>query len=141
MTEYEISYISSPNLAEDARGELDAAIDSSVEKAEGNISHNSESIRRRLVYPIQKQSVGFVRTLQVSLNQDKIEKLRQDIRKMSGILRVSVLATPRRAEVSTSIFEVTKEQPAEKKPTTPAKAISMEEVEEKIEEALDEEVK
>lgn len=142
MSEYEITYITNPGLTEDARGELDAAIDSIVEKLDGKATHTSENTRRRLAYPIQKQPVGFVRMIQISLDPEKIEELRQAIRKTNGVLRVSVLNTPRRQEVSAAIFDsVTKQQTEPKKVDAKAEPVTMKEVEEKIEKALDEEVK
>jgi ribosomal protein S6 len=143
MQEYEITYLSHISLSEDARAQLDAAIDASIEKAEGAISHNSTSIRRRLVYPIQKQSGAFLRVVQTSIEPEHIEALKESLRKMEGVVRLTVIKTPRREEVSTAIFETAAKPAAAPAaaPATPAREVTMAEVEEKIAEALDEEVK
>jgi len=142
MQEYEITYISAPDLTEDIRGELDASIETAISNLAGSVSYNSENVRRRLLYPIKKNVVGFVRTVQVSLEQAKAAELRDFIKKQAGILRLTMLATPRRQEVAATIFDtVAKQQTEPKKAIKSAKPITMEEVEEKIEEALEEEVK
>jgi ribosomal protein S6 len=141
MREYEITYISDPNLAEDARGQLDAAIDGAIEQLKGSISYNSPNSRRRLSYPIKKQGVGFVRTLQVMLDPVEIGSVREVITKINGALRVSILQTSKREEVTTSIFEAAAKRQVEPKIQKKAEPVSAAEVDKKIAEALEEEVK
>ncbi|MAF80603.1 30S ribosomal protein S6 [bacterium] len=144
MKEYEISYIVDPSLAEEQRGDVDAAVDTAVTSHGGSVASNTDSIRRRLAYQIRKQHIGFARTLQTSVEAEEINTLRDEIAKVNGILRLSVIQTAARPEVSTAIFEAaTKEQQVEPKKVeeTPAAEISDAEVDTKIEEALDEEVK
>lgn len=144
MKEYEITYIVDPSLAEEQRGDVDAAVDAAVTTHGGSVTSNSDSIRRRLAYPIRKQHIGFARTLQTNVEAEAINGLRSDIAKLNGILRLSVLQTAARAEVSPAIFETAvKEQQVEPKKAAeaPAAEISDAEVDTKIEEALDEEVK
>lgn len=143
MKEYEISYISSPSLTEDARAELDNAVTEDVEAAKGAISHDTPNTRRRLAYEIEKQTVGFVRTIQAGLSPEIVNELRDKIKKHKGILRVSILQTAKRQDVTPDMLEVAPKKTREEnqKDQEPAKEISMEEVEEKIEEALEEEVK
>lgn len=145
MKEYEITYIVDPSLAEEQRGQVDGTIDMAVTEHGGTISSNSESIRRRLNYPIRKQHVGFARTLQTSVDPAKINELRDALAKNNSLLRLSIIQTAQRPDVSTAIFEaavkdkqVTPQKIAAKKP---AKAITDEEVTSKIDQALDEEVK
>ena len=148
MNEYEISYISDPSLAEDARNDVDKAVDGAIEGAAGSISSNTENTRRRLAYPVQDQSVGFLRTVQATIDPEKVATVRQTLQKQAGIIRLSILQTPARESVAASIFEAAvKEAQAEpaKAATTeakkPAKEITDQELEDKIESALDEEVK
>lgn len=144
--EYEITYIVDPSLEEGKRIELTAAIDSKIDALQGVISANSESTRRKLAYPIKKQRLGFMRLIQAQLAPDKIAPLRHDVKRMPGILRLAIIESAPRADVTTAIFEVVaKEQPAPATvaaaPKKPSKAVTDEEVEAKIAEALDEEVK
>lgn len=149
MNEYEITYLADPKLDEKAKDELDAVIDNEIAKMEGEISYSSltdaPGSRRRMIYPVKKQRVAWMRCVQVKLDQTRIEELRSLIRKNENVLRVAVLQTPRRDEVSAQIFET------EEKAATPvssqlkdqkeSKEVTMAEVEEKIEEALDQQVK
>ncbi len=145
MNEYEITYISSPSLSEDDRGAVDLAIDTTIDHLEGRISYNSTPTRRRLAYPVKKQAIGFLRTVQASLEPNQIENLRNELKKNKGVIRFSILQTSRREEVSPAILDRTaKEQTAPKKVSKnqeSAKEVTMSEVESQIEKALEEEVK
>lgn len=144
MKEYEITYILDPGVAETRRGEVDMAVDTAVSDVKGTISSNSDSIRRRLAYAVKKQRSGFARTVQATLDPAIVNDLRAKIRKLEGVIRLAIIQTTKRDEVSTAIFEkpVKEQQVAAKKvATTATPEISDAEVEEKIKAALDEEVK
>ena len=147
MQEYEITYITDSGLAEDKRGELDAAIDAVIAGVEGTISHNTPSANRRLAYPIRKQRMSFARTLQTTIDQAKIETVREDMRKKEGVMRLTIVQTPRREQVSSNLFEDTTKATVEPKKaapaadTKPAKKLTDADVEERIEDALYEESK
>jgi len=144
MEEYEITYLSNPSLADDARAEVDGTVDTTIEKHQGTITHNTTATRRRLAYPIAKQTTGFARTVQTTLDPANLVPLRDSINKLDGIIRLSIIRTPQREEVSPAIFEAAtkeKEQQVQPKKVAPAKKMSDEEVEEKIAAALEEEVK
>lgn len=147
MNEYEITYLSDPQLSEDARGELDAAVDSLIDQLGGAVSASDPNNRRRLFYPIKKQTVGFARTVNVTLDPSQVSPLRETLAKRAGVMRVALLKTARRNDVTTeTIDEYYKKAAAPSKPGAEkekkeVKPVTMEEVEEKIEEALDEEVK
>ena len=143
MSEYEITYLARPDLAEDARGELDAAVDKTIEQRDGVIIFSTPSVYRRLGYDINEQSTSFIRTLQAKLDPTLIEEVRKEVRKIDGVMRMSVIKTAQRKEVSPAIFKASQQEKEVKTSTPPAdkKPVSMAEVEEKIEKALDEEVK
>ncbi|GEM_PF-2534887 len=152
MNEYEITYLSDPQLTDEVRNELDAAIDALIDGQAGSISFSEPNARRRLFYPIKKQLVGFARTINVTLDGAQVQTAREAIAKQVGVLRVSVLKTARRADVSAEILDEFYKRSAPAKTTTvvektkekvkkDSKPVTMAEVEEKIEQALDEEVK
>lgn len=144
MKEYEITYSVNPSLEEDKRAEIDAAVDAAVDERGGKISFNTESMRRKMMYPIQKQRVGFVRVVQAQVDPANIEEIRNTIRRLNGIMRVSILQTSQRGSVTPAIFEIPTKPSLEPKKATddkPAKEITDQEVEEKIEEALEETIK
>ena len=152
MNEYEITYLANPELDEAAKDRLDQAADEAITAAQGEIIASSPQTgapgsRRRLHYPVKTQRVSWLRTIQTRLAPEQIKDLRAVLKKQDGIMRLSILRTPLREEVSAAIFdraaEREKREAAKKAPVaeTDIKPVTMEEVEEKIEKALEEEVK
>lgn len=144
MNEYEITYLARPELSEEERGTTDQAVDDHISKVNGTIMESTPGTRRRLRYHIAKQMAAHVRTVHAQIDPSKIEGLRTQLRKQKNLMRVAILRTPLRQEVSAEVFEkhlTPKKEgraPQRKKST---KKVTMKEVEEKIEEALTEEVK
>ena len=152
MKEYEITYLANPELTETAKDKLDEAVDGEITKLKGEITASSPSTdapgsRRRLHYPIKHQRMCWLRTVQVNLAPNHLKQLRTTLTKQDGIMRLTILQTPQREEVSAAIFDslaekekrgAVKEEKADRKE---AKEVTMKEVEEKIEKALEEEVK
>jgi ribosomal protein S6 len=145
MADYEITYVSDPKLEEEARGQLDSAVDSKINEFQGTVSYTSPNLRRRLAYPLQKQTNAFVRSVQAELDSQHISTFRDWLKKQIGVFRVTILQTARRQEIPADIVErVTQKQSSKtpnKVPARPAKKVTMEAVEKGIEEALKEEVK
>jgi len=143
MNEYEITYLSTTSQSEEDREKLGVSVDEVVTAQKGTIAHDAGSYHKKLAYPINKEWAGFVRTLQIELDPDQIDAVRDALKKVKGVMRFTILNTPKRKEVSPTIFEAAskqEEKPAEET-SKPTKEVTMEEVEEKIDEALDEEVK
>lgn len=147
MSEYEITYVSDGTVAEDARVQLDAEVDEKIRTLDGAISHVSAHIPRRLFYPVKKQRTAGLRALQVELDPAKVDELKTFLRKQSGVLRYTILNTPRRSEVSAVILDQLRNTRG-RVSAAPAKAapalktpVTMEEVEKGIEKALEEQVK
>lgn len=153
MKNYEITYIANGNLAEDERGQVDAAIDSKITELAGTVEHASAALRRRLAYEIDKKTSGFLRSLQIQLDPEHIKTIETMLRKDNNIIRFTILATSRREEVASELIEKYVPKKGDKKkagkPTIkprakavePAAPVTMEDVEKGIEEALTEEVK
>lgn len=145
MKEYEITYLSDPQLNEELRAELDASIDAEISQLEGQISNSAPNQRRRVLYPINKKLAGFSRTVQITLNPLAINELRTSLRKKSGLMRLMIITTSQRADVPSDIFTKaaikSTESKTEEVAKKPAKKVTMKDVEAGIEEALSEEVK
>lgn len=141
---YEITYISDSSLNDEARTELDAAIDSAISDLGGNISRSAANVRRRLLSPIQKQVAGFLRSLNIQLDPEQVATLRTNVKKKKGVLRAAIFQTDERPEVTPDMLftapaaDTRGQEKVEKKP---AKEITATDVEAAIEEALKEEVK
>lgn len=143
--EYEITYTMDPSLEDATRAELSSAIDSKIDELKGSISTNSDTTRRKLAFPIKKQRMGFLRLIQAQLPPDQIGTLRHEIKRMAGVLRLTIIQSAPRQDVTSALFDVVTKPAVEPKAAVatkkPAKQITDQEVEAKIEEALDEEVK
>jgi len=143
LHEYEITYLTNPQITDEKRGELDASIDAAIAQLEGSIRHSLPNIRRRLSYMLNKHTAAFSRTVQIELDPAHIEEVRKVIRKTDGVLRLYVIHTPQRQSVTLealtkALERDSKDAAAKKKEEKP---VTMQEVEAGIEEALQEEVK
>lgn len=149
MHDYEITYLANPTLDEAKKEELDESIDKVVNDLGGEISYSSPTdtpgSRRRLNFPIASQRVAWMRVMQIQLDPANISGLQATLKKQANILRVTVLNTPRRDEISAAIFDAPEKTATASELSSAAKPagkkVTMAEVEEKIEEALEEEVK
>lgn len=150
MRDYEITYLADPQLDEAVKDKLDEAIDAAIAERAGHIVTSfpptgAPGSRRRLHYPIARQRLTWLRTVQVKLDEAHAEALRGAIQKAPGVLRLTMLQTAPRPEVSAAMLDSLAEQarataaPDVAQPAAPA--VTMAEVEEKIEKALEEEVK
>jgi ribosomal protein S6 len=154
MREYEITYLANPELDEAAKDQLDSTVDSAIAGVKGEINATSPQTgapgsRRRLHYPVKRARVAWLRTIQARIDPEHVRDLRAALGKEAGIIRLSILQTSQREEVSAAIFDRAAEREkraADAKKVTvtgqeDANPVTMEEVEEKIAKALDEEVK
>lgn len=149
MSEYEITYLADPKLDEEAKTKLDEAVDREITDREGIIGYslpsNAPGSRRRLHFPILGQRVAWMRVLHTQLAPEHITPIRQNISKQEHILRVNIVQKPRSEEVSPKLMELlsgkTKELPVAQVKPAATKPVTMEDVEERIEKALEEEVK
>lgn len=144
-SEYEITYLTDPTLADDARGQADTAVDGQITQLGGAIAGSSNPIRQRLHYPVKKQFTGWLRRLNIQLDESEIENLRAWLKKEKSILRDTIVKTAPRPEITPEMLfkapdektaaQETKETKVSKKP------VSTKDVEKGIESALQEEVK
>lgn len=147
MAQYEVTYLADPQLDETAKNKLDETVDALITARDGAITYssatNAPGSRRRLHYLIGGKNVAWLRTLQLELSPEKVTALRDEITHQPSVLRISVLNTPRREEVSAAILDQppVKTAPKQAAHTKPHKEITAEEVEKGIERALEEEVK
>ncbi len=142
MHDYEITYLTDPQLNEEARTELNSAIDGKINELAGSIMHASASLRRRLAYPIKKTNSAFLRHLQIQLDPSKTQELHTFLKKAQGLIRFTILQTAQRQEVGLEVLERSKKAaPAQASTAKPDKKVTMADVEKGIEEALTEEIK
>lgn len=145
VSKYELTYIADPELTDDARGELDASVDTAIIELGGQILEGSPTMRRRLYYPILKKQAAFSRSMNIELEGEQAEPLRYRLRRLSHMLRLTMLRTSKRTEVTHELFAQAVEGSTRRRGGTgtgsPDKAVTEQAVDAGIEKALQEEVK
>lgn len=149
MTDYEITYVSNGEAPEETRAQLDAAVDDELARLEASVEYAAPHLPRRLFYPIKKKRAAGLRLLQLALDPEKIQDLKNFLKKQTDVLRFSILQTARRPEASPALLDQFRPQrghgsaaPAQRpSPKVPAKPLSEADVEKSIEKALTEQVK
>jgi ribosomal protein S6 len=141
--EYEVTYIANPEITDDVRGELDMAVDAAIAELGGQILASSPTIRRRLYYPILKKQAAFSRSINIELEGEHTNALRQRLSRLPEMLRLTMLHTPKRTEVTNELFAQAVEGSTRRRGGTgsPDKAVTEQAVDAGIEKALQEEVK
>lgn len=140
--EYELTYIANPELNDDDRGELDAAVDMVIAELGGRVTESSPTMRRRLFYPILKKQAAFSRAINLELPPDQLEQLRHRLRRLPNMLRLTMLRTAKRPEVPPDQFAQAVEGYTRRRGAEPAaKPVTEQAVAAGIEKALQEEVK
>lgn len=149
QNQYEMTYLIDPQTSENARKALNDSIDSLIASLSGKATEASESIRKKLAYPIKKQSSAFMRILLVELEGAHVLELSTFMKKADGVMRTTILATQERTRMSRELLEKHRKKTGKNKfekhdkrtmPEKPAKEVTMQQVEKGIEEALVEEV-
>jgi len=107
--EYELVFIAHPELDEEGVTELTAKVSGWIEAADGQVTHTIPWGRRRLAYPIRKQTEGSYVLLRVFLTPEAIGQLERELKLSESVLRYQLV----RAE---------KPLPAAKHPATPGRA-------------------
>ncbi|MEX0650189.1 MAG: 30S ribosomal protein S6 [Candidatus Andersenbacteria bacterium] len=142
MNQYEITYLIDPQVNEEARTELNSAVDSKVSELKGKVGHSSPTLRRKLAYEIDKKQSVFMRNMHIDLSPAEVATLHDFFKRTPTILRFSLINTPYREGSAPDTLKQ-KEEESRKKPkvTAEKKKVTMKDVEKGIEEALTEEVK
>jgi small subunit ribosomal protein S6 len=87
MRSYELAYIAHPELDEQALEALDERVRGWIEAAGGKIEKIDRWGKRKLAYPINKQSDGYYYILTVDLPPQAGAAIEQDLRLTEPIMR------------------------------------------------------
>ncbi|HSX24630.1 MAG TPA: 30S ribosomal protein S6 [Candidatus Andersenbacteria bacterium] len=150
QNQYELTYLIDPRMNEDDRTSLNSAIDQHVSESSGTILHNSPALRKKLAYQVNHQDSAFMRIMNIELPTEKVLEFTNFLKKSQGILRTTLLATPKRTRITPEILEkhgkkkgkdgFVKHDKNKEAQKAPKKEVTMQAVEKGIEEALTEEV-
>ncbi len=101
---YEIGYLLSPQLKEDAVLPCANKITAMIEGGKGIIRHMEVPRQRRLAYLIEKQERAYFGWVTFSMPAEAILILERGLRSESEILRYTILKQDRRTEIEPARF-------------------------------------
>ncbi|OGO69568.1 MAG: 30S ribosomal protein S6 [Chloroflexi bacterium RBG_19FT_COMBO_62_14] len=90
MRNYEVAYISDPEMDEQAQTDLEAKVASWIEAAGGTTLKVDRWGKRRLAYSIKKHTDGYYVFYQVQLPPQSTRQIERDLRLTENILRFLV---------------------------------------------------
>jgi small subunit ribosomal protein S6 len=88
---YDLTYIISPLAGELDNSVVSGKIDALINSLGGIIKKETAGEKRKLAYPIKKQSVGFYVTLEMELEPEKLIELEKTLRMDKDILRYLII--------------------------------------------------
>ena len=136
---YELTYIINPVSSESGSNAVAAKVRSFiVEQLAGQIKKEYIGEKKRLSYPIKKQSSGTYVTAEIIVESEKMDELTKFLELNNDILRHLVLAVDERVKVKKSarIKPMAIAIPAEEISTARTEKVGIEELDKKLEELL-----
>lgn len=94
MRNYELAYIADPDLDDEAIKSLEERIQSWIEAASGKTVNIDRWGKKKLAYPIQKQSEGYYVIMDTEMPPEAGRSLEQNLRLSEQILRYLITAKP-----------------------------------------------
>ena len=154
---YELTYIIPGNLSEDEHPKVQEKVNSLLKQVEAQITSTEDLGKKKLAYPIKHLRHGFYKTLTFYLEPTKLKEIENELKLEANILRFLVIRSHEKTEaeiaaeekaktsrVKDKIAEKTKEAKAEEKVKkevkTEKKKVSLEDLDKKLDELLEEEV-
>ena len=131
MEIYELTYLISPDTAENEIESIGINIKSSIREKEGTISKSNLPIKKKLAYPVKKKAQAFLVNLTFSLSPEKVECLEKEIKEEKQIIRHLIFKK--------KIIEKTpirRALPKLKTQTKPKTKVELKEIDKKLEEIL-----
>jgi len=136
---YELTYIINPVSSESGSNAVAAKVRSFiVEQLAGQIKKEYIGEKKRLSYPIKKQSSGTYVTAEIIVESEKMDELTKFLELNNDILRHLVLTVDERVKVKKSprIKPMAIAIPAEEISTARTEKVGIEELDKKLEELL-----
>lgn len=93
MSEYELTYVVQPEVDDEGLAAMQARIADFVSGAGGQVTRTLDWGRRRLAYPIKRQTAGIYVTHRIELNPAAVDELQRMLRFSEDVLRYLVLTT------------------------------------------------
>jgi len=135
MKNYEITYLISSEIAEEQVQQVQSQIVSLIQDEGGIMLEEKMPFRKKLAYPVKKQSQVYLSYLVFQLEPEKLKNLEKELKEVSQILRYLLLIKqPVKERKITAFVRKPKVQKPEKE-----KKVDIEEIGKKLDEILDHE--
>ena len=137
MKSYELTYLISADLTEEEAKQFQDKVTSLIQAEGGILAAGSTILRKKLAYPIKKQTQAFLAILTFQLEPIKLIDLEKKLKLENQMLRYLILIKPPVKEMPARRKKVPEIVP--KKPFPPSeKKVELKEIEKKLEEILKE---
>jgi len=135
MKNYEITHLISSEIPEEEVKQAQSRLVSLIQSEGGLVLEEKIPFRKKLAYPVRKQSQAYLSFLVFQMEPEKLKDLEKKIKEISQILRYLLLIKLPKKERKTSVFA--------KKPKTlkseKEKKVDIEEIGKKLDEILENE--
>jgi small subunit ribosomal protein S6 len=92
VRQYELVVIVHPDLDDDAINEVIAQVSSWISDEDGEITNTELWGKRKLAYPIRKQTEGFYVVMQIKMNMTVDSQVERNLRYLEPVMRYSIIA-------------------------------------------------
>jgi len=133
MKTYELTYLISSELTDEQAGDLQNKISALIKEEGGLIAGEVSILRKKLAYPIKKQSQAYLAVVNFHLPPEKLTNLEKVLKADSQILRyLMLIKRPIKAIKKSRMMII---EPKIEKPKK-EKKVELKEIEKKLEEIL-----
>ena len=137
---YTVRLLLHPDTDSETRAGLEAMVRSWVEERGGTLGPLSTATPRRLAYPIQHIQNAVVTTVTFRLPAQDLHDLRAQLQRAKGLLRCALYQQPPRTPGRKTLGDLPPRSAAGLAPAPKKEKASLEKLDEKIEEILEEKV-
>jgi len=92
VRQYELIFIVHPDLDDDALNEVIDRVSSWISDEDGEITNTELWGKRKLAYPIRKQTEGFYVVIQIKITMTADSQLERNLRYLEPVMRYSIIA-------------------------------------------------
>ena len=92
MRQYELVFIVHPDLDDDALNEVIAQVSSWISDEDGEITNTELWGKRKLAYPIRKQTEGYYVIMQTKMTMTVDSQLERNFQLLEPVMRYSIIA-------------------------------------------------
>jgi len=92
VRQYELVFIVHPDLDDDAINEVIAQVSSWISDEDGEITNTELWGKRKLAYPIRKQTEGYYVIMQTKMTMTVDSQLERNFQLLEPVMRYSIIA-------------------------------------------------